>query len=249
MGEVGDVHAVQTAVGRVVDGLVEGVGADADGRPAEVVLADVDRVEGGVPGVPARGQDVGLGDRVVAQGVLGDIGLAVDDVLRPARSCGGDSRPQRTRSRLYPAILPKVETIGGLVAVADVVLLAVGQIGAVGLWGQRHLGRVDVGPVVPLRKAEGKDGPVLEQRGGPLLEGFVGAHPDGAEAENGDLPGVPVVKAVEGEDLVELAVAVRVPSAVIGRHRRWGSAEWRTASHPAGTPENPRTTPARGRAP
>ena len=37
----------------MVDRLVERVGADADGGPAQVVLAHVDRVQGGVPGVLA----------------------------------------------------------------------------------------------------------------------------------------------------------------------------------------------------
>src|SRR5208283_2018908 len=50
VGEVGDDGPVQDAVGRVGDRLVHGVGAHADGAPAQVVFADVDGVEGGVEG-------------------------------------------------------------------------------------------------------------------------------------------------------------------------------------------------------
>ena len=65
--EVGHVHAVEVAVGGVRDRLVEGVGRDPDRGPAEVVLADVDRVERRVPGFVAARKDVVLGDRVVVQ--------------------------------------------------------------------------------------------------------------------------------------------------------------------------------------
>src|SRR5262249_61430554 len=81
VGEVGDGGAVQDAVGGVGDRLVHGVGAHADRAPAQVVFADVHRVEGGVEGVGAAVQDVGLGDRVVAQRVVGDVVLRVHHVL------------------------------------------------------------------------------------------------------------------------------------------------------------------------
>jgi hypothetical protein len=68
--------------------------------------------------------------------------------------------------------------------------------------------------VLPLGEAEAEDPPVLQVPGGLLLHLLVSAHPDGPEAEDRNLPGVPVRKAVEGEDLVELAVAPRVPAAV-----------------------------------
>ena len=66
--------------------------------------------------------------------------------------------------------------------------------------------------MLPLGEAEGEYAALLEHASHFDLEGFVGAHPDRAEAEDGDLPGVPVVQAVEAEDLVELAVAPGVPA-------------------------------------
>ena len=66
VAEVGDQTAVELTVTGVVDGLVERVGADADGCPAQVVLADVDGVQRGVEGAHAAVQQVGLGDREAA---------------------------------------------------------------------------------------------------------------------------------------------------------------------------------------
>ena len=49
----------------------------------------------------------------------------------------------------------------------------------------------------------------------PSLHLFVFAHPDGAQTEDGDLPGVPVRQAVEGENLVHLAISPGIPSAAV----------------------------------
>ena len=54
-----------------------------------------------------------------------------------------------------------------------------------------------------------------EQGGGPGARLGVRALPHRAEAEDGDLPGVPVVQAVEAEDLIEGRIAGGVPALVL----------------------------------
>ena len=81
VAEVGDDGAVQVPVGGVGDGLVEGVGTHADRAPAQVVLADVDRVERGVEGAHPAVQQVGLGDRVLVQRVIRHVVLRIHHVL------------------------------------------------------------------------------------------------------------------------------------------------------------------------
>src|SRR6185369_7510240 len=96
--------------------------------PAEVVLADVDGVERGVPGIAAAVQDVGGRDRIVLQFELGDVVLARADVLdqvviRMARVGGKeDVLVAATVTTRYPA---ERRHDGRLVAVADVVLASV----------------------------------------------------------------------------------------------------------------------------
>jgi hypothetical protein len=68
--------------------------------------------------------------------------------------------------------------------------------------------------VLPLGEPECEDPALLERPGRLLLELLVSAHPDRAQTENRDLPRVPVSEPVEGDDLVELAVAVGVPARV-----------------------------------
>src|SRR6185295_8540310 len=82
----------------------------------------------------------------------------------------------------------------GLIAVADVVLASVRHIAALADRCERHLGRVDVGAVPALREAEGEDAARLEQACGAPLQLLVVTHPDGAEAEDAHLPGVPVLE-------------------------------------------------------
>src|SRR5439155_25182942 len=90
----------------------------------------------------------------------------------------------------------------------------------------RRLRRVHVGPVLLLGQTERKDAAVPEPLRRPTLHGLVAAHPDGAEAEHGHLPRVPVLEPVEREDLRELADPPGVPArsgrAVAGgrAHRR-----------------------------
>jgi hypothetical protein len=141
--------------------------------------------------------------------------------------------------------LAKGRDHGRDVAVADIVLLAVGPVGAVGLgasgssrWSRcRRRG--------PLREAKGKDPPSAGV-GRPAASALRWRSSRWAQAQDGDLPGVPVVQPVEGQDLVELAVAPGVPAAA-GVAVGGGSAGWQRASPGAGTPGNRRTTPGRGR--
>ena len=84
-----------------------------------------------------------------------------------------------------------------LVAVADVVLVAVGEVAAVGLRRQLHVGRVEVGAVLALGQPEPEDRALFEQLRRALLRLLVGAHPDRPQPEDRDLPDVPVVQAVK----------------------------------------------------
>ncbi len=58
--------------------------------------------------------------------------------------------------------------------------------------------------------------------GGLLPHLLVRAHPERPEAEDRDLPRVPVAEAVEAEDLVDVAVAERVPPGVGAAQLRGG---------------------------
>ena len=102
----------------------------------------------------------------------------------------------------------------GGVAVADVVLGAAGPEAAVAVGLQEHVGGVDVGAVGLLGQAEREHLALGEEFGGAGAGGGVVALPDRAEAEDGDLPGVPVVEAVEAEDLVEGGDPGGVPALV-----------------------------------
>ena len=199
------------------DRFVEGVLADPDRGEAEVELADVDRVQRRVerrrPGV----QDVLGPHRVVLQLEVRDIRLGVDDVLdQPVArmpAVGGEEHVPLRPVDVGPA--PEHRHHPGQVAVADVVLGAVGDEAlAVGLRGEHHVGRVDVGAVRLLGEPEGEDRPVVEQLRGPPAGAAVLALPDRPEAEDRDLPRVPIDEPVERGDLVEGADPLRVPALV-----------------------------------
>ena len=91
--EIGHGHAIQLAIGGVMDRFVKGMRANADGGPAQIVLADVDRVERGVPrGLPFR-ENVRFGDGIIVQRKVGDIVLRLRaDVPDEVIVAGGDSR-------------------------------------------------------------------------------------------------------------------------------------------------------------
>jgi hypothetical protein len=75
--------------------------------------------------------------------------------------------------------------------------------------------------VLPLGEAEGEDSARLEKLRRLPLDLLVIAHPDRPEAQDSDLPGIPVGKAVEAENLIELAVAPGVPAAVVAAVLGW----------------------------
>ena len=102
----------------------------------------------------------------------------------------------------------------GLVAIADIVLFAPGEIAAALLGNQLHIGRVDIGAVCPLGEAKREDPALLEESSGPLLDLFVLTHPDRAQAQHRDLPGVPICEPVEGQDFGEFAVAPGIPARI-----------------------------------
>ena len=161
-----------------------------------------------------------LGDGIVVQGELGHVVLAghhiLDQFVFFVLEVGREEH-----ELTGVGYLAKGRDQGGLVAVADVVLGSVGQPGAVVLGGQGHFGGVDVGAMITLGQSEGKDRTVAQQFGGPLLHLFILRHPDRAQTQDRNLPGVPVGQAVETEDFVEAGYPVSVPSlgavAVAGR--------------------------------
>ena len=153
------------------------------------------------------------GDRVAVQGVLGHVVLGVDDVF--------DAlvvfvlRVDREKDVVAGfRILAEGRHQGGLVGVADVVLAAVGHVAVPAQGGEHHLGGVEVGAVGFFGQAEGEYAPFVEEPGGLFFDRLVVAHPDGSQAQDGHLPGVPVGQPVEAEDFVEVAVALGVPANV-----------------------------------
>lgn len=209
--------AVEDAVLRVGDGLVHRVLADADGGGAEVELAHVDGVEGGVEGGTAGVQDVVGADRVAVEAELADVLGGVDDVLHEVvRVVAAVGREEDVALGAFDVGAPAEdgdESCG--VAVAYVVLGAGGQEPAVAVRCQQHVGGVDVGAVRLLRQPEGEHLALGEEFRGAVAGGLVVALPDGAETEDGHLPGVPVVESVEPEDLVERGDPGGVPALVL----------------------------------
>ena len=213
--------AVENTVVRVGHGFVEGVLADADARPAEVDLADVDRGQRGVPRRLAGVQDVRLGDRVVVQRERRHVHLVGDDVLLKfvLRRLGVD---QEEHVLVGVGELAEHAQPPGNVAIADVVLRPVGH-PAVLCGRENHVGRVDIGTVRLLGQAEPEDRPGLEQFADELLGLLVLAHPHRAQPEHGDLPGVPVGQGVEAQDLVQVVDPGGVPPRALATHRRRGA--------------------------
>jgi hypothetical protein len=73
MGKIGDAVVEQFAVGGMCDGFIKSMGADSDGSPAEVVFADIDRVQSAVPSLLAGAEDLIAGNRVGLKGVFGNV--------------------------------------------------------------------------------------------------------------------------------------------------------------------------------
>ena len=216
MREVGHLHPVEDPTVGVGDRLPEGVLADSDRAETQVELANVHRVERRIEGGRAGVEHVFLGHLVLVQAELGDVVLRVDHVsdqlvfvaLRIGRE---EDVALRTIYFLDPA---KDRDDPGLVAVADVVLLAARRpAGAVGVRGEDHVGRVDVGAVLTLGESEGEDRPITQELGRLLAGRLVSGHEERPQPQDRYLPGVPVGKPVEGRDLVEGADPGRVPPA------------------------------------
>ena len=148
---------------------------------------------------------------IVVQGVFRHVVLVVDDVFHALvfRVLGVDREED-----VFAAVgdLAEGGHHGRLVAVADVVLVAVGAVGAVRLRVEHHVAGVDVGAVLLLGKAEGEDGALFQELGRLVLGLVVGAQEDGAQAQGAHLEGVPVGEAVEAEDLGEVGDARGVPA-------------------------------------
>ena len=98
------------------------------------------------------------------------------------------------------------------IAVADIIFAPVREVGAIVLTLQDHTGGVDVGPMGAFTQAKGKDTALLKKCGCLLFHPFVGAHPDRAQTQNGDLPGVPIAESIKPENLVVLTDAPHVPT-------------------------------------
>ena len=190
--------------------------ADADRGGAEVELADVDGVEGGVESGASGVQDVVGSHRVVVELEFADVLRGVDDVLHQpvllVAAVGGEEHVAVGALDIGAAAEDGDETGG--VAVADVVLAAAGPETAVAVGLEEHVGGVDVGAVALLGQAEGEHLALGEEFGRPGADGGVVALPDRAETQDRDLPRVPVVEPVEAEDLVEGGDSGRVPALV-----------------------------------
>jgi hypothetical protein len=73
--EIRHIFPIEVSMGRMGDGLVKRMGADADAPPAQVEFSHVDGVESGIPRIAPLGQDVFLGDGVAVQGIFRHIPL------------------------------------------------------------------------------------------------------------------------------------------------------------------------------
>ena len=214
VGKVRHAFAVKDPVAGVGDGFVKCMGTDADGRPAQVVFAHIDGVQGRVPGIAPPGEDVFFANGIPLQGILGHIVLGADHVFNQiVVLVPGVCHEEHIFIGLR--VLAKGRHQGSLVGVADVVFAAVGHILAFPQGCQGHFAGVKVGAVCFFRQAKGKNTAILQKFGGLYLYGLVIAHPDGAQAENGHLPGVPIRKAVKPQNFVEGTVSVGVPPAIV----------------------------------
>ena len=181
----------------VGDGLVQRVLADAHRGEAQVELAHVHGVQRGVEGGLAGVQHVGLGDRVLVQLELADVRLRVHHVLdQPVALVAAVGGEEHVALRaLHVGAAAEHRHHARLVAVADVVLAAGRGEAAVPGRREHHVGGVDVGAVLALGQAEGEDRALVQQPRRALPGGGVLALPDRAEAQDRDLPRVPVARA------------------------------------------------------
>jgi len=156
MREVGHIAAVKIAVARMVDGFVKGMGTDPDAGPAQVVLADIDRVQCGVPSLAAGRQDVFIGNRIAVQRILSHIALPMDNTLH--QFIIFMVRLHREEDVFIGfGVFPKCGNQGRFVGIADVVFAAVGHIAPFLQRCKGHLGVVQISTVRFFRKAKGKD--------------------------------------------------------------------------------------------
>ena len=58
----------------MVGGLVQGVLADANRAEAEKEFTQRDGAKDGIPSLPASGDDIGIGDGVIMNGKIADVG-------------------------------------------------------------------------------------------------------------------------------------------------------------------------------
>ena len=189
--------------------------ANTNRGPAEVVLAKIDRVERRVPGFGASTKNICLGDRVIVQSKLGDKVLGVADVLYALVLLV--PRFSDEENIFVGAVdLAEGRDEACLVAVADVVLAAACEVGAIDLWIKRHLRGVDVGAVLFFRQTECEDRAVSQHLRSLLLDRFVVRNPDWTETEHAHLPGIPIGEAIKAENLVEFTVTPAVPADVLG---------------------------------
>ena len=102
---------------------------------------------------------------------------------------------------------------GRFISVADVVLPTVG-FPAISIRCQHHIGRINIGTVRFLGETESEDATIFEGLSGFLAHRLVSTHPDRTQAEYGDLPGIPILKAVEPKDLGKLTNTPSIPAGI-----------------------------------
>ena len=127
MHEVCDVVAKQVTIGGVVNGLVIGMGANADGGITQIELHHVDRVQRIIPSLLTQLGDVIHGNRVIMQAIVRYIVLIVDHVFNALilLVLGIHCEEDVLVSAFH---LAEGRHQRGLVAIADVVLLTASDI-------------------------------------------------------------------------------------------------------------------------
>ena len=213
VGKVRHPFAIEVAVGRMGDGLIKGMGANADASPAQVEFPHVDGVESRIPGIPAPGQDVLIRNGIAVEGIFGHISLPryhILDALVMVMPGIHHEKDIFVRFR----ILAEGGYHGRLIPVTDIVFSAVGHIAVFRQRGEGHLRGIEIRPVGLFGQTERKNGPFVEKFGGFLFYSFILAHPDGTQPQDGHLPGIPVGQAIKRQDFIEVAIAERIPAVI-----------------------------------
>src|SRR6056300_1133948 len=137
----------------MIDCLVERVGTHADRGPAQIVLAEIDRVQRRIPCFPATRENVGVSDWVIVQRVLSDEVLRVTYIFYALVILVPWVDDEEN------VIVAAIDLAEGrdqarFVGIANVVLATACEVAAVVLREERHLRRIDISAVLLFGQAE-----------------------------------------------------------------------------------------------